>query len=445
MRHARFLSALLLSLLTLAAAAPASDDATVELGRPFKARQWLDSLGRIPSALVQYDSLPVAEAIPRQTEFYTIDPTVVAAAYSYFFHVEGAETEFIVGSTANLAKLVHELAVAEEIRKRNKGKEFARGVTGSLKGIGSGLVNLAAHPGISLKSAGQRLRQTGRSIESLVDGDSIGPDESGADRSLLGDGPAGAARRRLAYELRVDVYTSNPVLREELTSLSHAYAAGSFATMAIPYSLGMLSHFNPLAGDDQAERFIRDNSPYETRRTAGMALEPIFSMSRGDPGQALHAFLNNPNFSPRMAAYAGLDLQALQEAENLILVLNALAGASTPEEADMRTLTLRLYGLLHRNVQPVAAFRAVGESFAAIGRDGAMYVLLPCDTLRPWEATTEIFGELLREAEALGVRGLRIWSLGDVHPGMIENARRYGVEVRENVLRDPAFFPGGPQ
>ena len=180
MRPSRFLPVLFLAFLTFSVVSPAAEDEeAVELGRPFKARQWLENLGnQIPSAPVRYDSLPVAQFIPRETEFYAIDPTVVAAAYSYFFYVEDADgTEFIVGSTLNLAKLAHELAIVQETKKRNKGKEFVRGLTGGVKGIGSGLVNLVAHPGVSLKSAGQRIRQTGRSIEQAVDGERIGEDE----------------------------------------------------------------------------------------------------------------------------------------------------------------------------------------------------------------------------------------------------------------------------
>lgn len=426
--------------MSVSIAADAGSAETVKIGRAFKAAPWLEQLGDVPFEIVPYSSLPVSQVIPQVNEFYGIDPDVANAGYAYFFHVESDDATFLAGSAVNLAKLTHELSVVDEIRKRHKGKEFAQGVKQGVKGIGTGIANLVTHPGISLKSAGNRLRQTGRAIERAVDGDDIGKDESGVDRSLLGGGPAGSARRALAYDLGVDVYTSNPVLREALTELSHAYAAGSFATWAIPYNLGMLAYFNPLAGDERAEILIRDSSPAELRRTVGEELEPIFRMSREDKYQALRAFLTNPNFSPRMVAYAGLDFQHLRGAKNLALCLTELAGASTPEEADMTTLTLRLYSLLHRNVRPIAEFRPFRETIVAFDADGIMYVMLPFDTLRPWNRTAEIFGELLTEAHGLGARGLQIWSVGDVAPSMVEKANKYGVVVRQNVLRDPDFF-----
>lgn len=426
----------------LAASAVAGGEpgGAVKIGRVFKATPWVEHLEGVPFEKIPYQSLAVAQAIPAESEFYTIDPEVAAAGYSYFFRVDSPDATYLVGSVVNLFKLTHELGVIAEIRKRSKSKEFTQGVTQSVKGIGTGLAHLVAHPGLSLKNAGNRLRQTGRSLEQAVDGETIGTDESGVDRSQLGSGPAGGARRVLAYELGVDVYTSNPVLREVLNEYARVYAAGTFATWAIPYNLGTLAYFNPLAGDEKTEILIRDNSPYELRRSVGMELEPIFRMMREDKYRALHAFLNNPNFSPRMVAYAGADFQRLRETRNLELALNKMAGASTPEEADMAALTLRLYSLLHRNIVPVAEIRPFKESLAAVGADGMMYIMVPVDTLRPWNRTSEMFAELLDEAHGLGVTGLQIWSVGDVAPSMVENAARHGVAVRQNILADPKFY-----
>ncbi|MCL2000684.1 MAG: hypothetical protein FWG74_04545 [Planctomycetes bacterium] len=414
----------------------------VELGRQFKAMPWLEHLDDVPFEIVAYDSIPFLAGLPAETEYYQIDPEVVVSAYSYFFCVRGNDADYIVGSVVNLVKLCRELEVIEELKKRNKGKEFALGVGESLKKIGTGLGSLVMHPGLSLKSAGDRIRQTGRSLERAIGAEEkVGRDESGANRSLLGEGPAGADRRLLAYELGIDVYTSNPVMQEALVDLSQLRKSGGLTTFAIPYGIGTLSSFNPLSEGEETELRIRDFSPYELRRLVGKELEPLFGMDREDKTRPLNALLYNPNYTPRSIAYIGADFMHLGPAGNKGMILELLVSAETPEEADMLALELRLYSFLHRRIEPIRSFLPFRSIFAAVGDSGKVYILLATDTIRPWEHTADAFGEILYEAINMRATGLEIWTLGDVDPGMVENAARHGVAVRQNILRNPRFFP----
>lgn len=413
----------------------------VHLGRPLKARLWLNDLSKIPSATVPYQSLAVSQIIPRTGEAYRIAPNVKVAAYSYVFSVKGIDADFTVISAVNLAKLVHELSVIEEFKKKNMGKEFASGVADGVKGIGTGIASLITHPGQSFKTIGERLRQTGRSLERAVGAeDKIGPDESGRKRAHLGEGPAGKARRDTAHQFGIDVYTDNPLMQKWLIDLSHAYTAGSYATWIIPYSIGALDYFNPISGDEVTETIIRDYAPYELRRFIGEELEPILRMNREDSRHPLNRWLANPNYSPRCVAYIGRALVALRGAENLAAVVEELAQASTPEEADMLTLEVRMYGLFQRNVQPIVDFAKYRSLFIGLGADRKMHIMFPGDTIRPWDETANAFAEVLNEARQRGLAGMEVWTVGDIHPNMLEQARRFGVDVRQNVLRDEKFY-----
>lgn len=418
-----------------------SGEGAIAIGRPLKARPWLADLTHIPTAVVPYSSLPVSQVVPQTAVTYSIDPNVTVAAYSYIFHVKGIDAEYEVISVASLVKLVHELAVIEELKHRHKGKEFASGVADGVKGIGTGIANLFTKPGESFKSMGERLRQTGRSIERVVGTEEkVGKDESGHDRSLLGSGPAGMARRALAYETGVDVYTSNPVLQKLLTDLSHVYTAGSFATWAIPYNIGLLNYFNPISGDDLTERHIRDYEPYELRRLVGEELQPILRMNREDSYQPLNRWLMNPNYSPRNTAYIGQALIQLKNATNLNLVMQELAEVRAPEEADMLTLELRLYSLLDKNIQKIVAFEKYRALFVGLGENNVMYILFPGDTLRPWDETKNAFAELYAEAVNYRLGGIEVWSIGDVHPALVQGAEGSGVVIHQNILRNEAFY-----
>ena len=412
------------------------------VGRQSASVPWLPQEEQIPHAVVKYADVAGLAGLPPRTDYYTIDPEVVAAAYSYFFHVEGDGHVFVVGSFINLAKLCHELAVLEDIKKRNKGKEFASGLGDSLKGIGTGLGNLVMHPGLSMKNAGEHFRQTGRALERAVDSDAkVGRDATGTDRSHLGGGPAGADRRRLAYELGVDVYTSNPVLQEALIEYSRLRAAGGFATWAIPYDIGMLSVMNPVGDDANTEVLIRDYEPNELRRKIGEELEPVLGMDREDGRAPLNNLLMNPNYTPRSIAYIGLDLSYLARVGNLPMIVEKLAGAESPDEADVLALELRLYSFFHRRIEPLREFIPFQTLFAAKGANDVFYFMFFGDTLRPWDHTRQGFDMMVDEAIASKARGMEIWTIGDVHPSLVQRAADRGVKIKQNILHDQQFFP----
>lgn len=420
--------------------------APIEMGRQFGALPWIADLPDMPFVVVDFSGIPILADFPRATECYEIDPAVVAQGFTYYFYVRGRDRDFVVGSTPNLAKLCRELAALEELKRRNKGKEFVEGAGDSIVGIGKGMGRLVAHPGVSMKDFGHRMRRLGRSAERAVGADpKVGRSESGVDRSRLGGGPAGKERRELAYELGVDVYTDNPLLRDALVAFSQVKKAGGLTTWIIPYHLGMFDNFNPIAGDGRTELLIRDNDPYELRRTVGKHLEPLLGQSREGGASPLSRLLLNPNYTPRQIAYVGKDLVDMGQAADLRLPLEILAEADTPEMADMFALQLRLYSFLHRRIQPVARFTPFQRLFAAIGTDGAFYFMFTGDTVRPWEFTSRSFDDMVREAVALGARGMEIWTMGDVDAGMARNAAALGVVVRPDILRDPQFFPAPEQ
>ncbi len=421
----------------------ATPDEAAEIGRFLQAMPWLKGMGQLPSATIPYNTLKVSEVIPQTGDLYSIDSDVTAVAYTYFYHVNTNHGRFLIGSSVNLAKFVHELQVIDQIEKTHKGEEILRGLGAGVKDIGTGIGNAVIHPGISLKNLGQRFRQAGRTIERTVTGEgAVGEDAGGQDRALLGRGPAGGARRQIAYELGVDVYTTNPILKEALNALARARAGGYFTTWAAPYHLSALSSFNPITGDDKAETLIRDLDPSELRRRVGMDLEQVLGMSRSDTGLPLYRLLTNPNYSPRDIAYLAGVFETLSGAGNLTGVLEELADAQSPDEADFLTLDLRIYALLHRNVQPIAEFRSFTESFGAIGQNGVMYIVSIADTLRPWGETAAAFERILGGAVQAGLKGLEVWTIGDVHPAMVENAAKRGVVVRQNILRDQQFMSG---
>lgn len=55
------------------------------IGRSLKAMPWLTEAGNdIPFEVVRIETIPALASLPTKTEYYEIDPEVVASGYSYF-------------------------------------------------------------------------------------------------------------------------------------------------------------------------------------------------------------------------------------------------------------------------------------------------------------------------------------------------------------------------
>lgn len=429
-----------------AADAPTAD-APAAIGRVLKAMPWLaGSEAEVPFDIVRLDAIPILAHVPVRTEYYEIDPDVVASGYSYFFYVRGLARDYLVGSTFNLIKLCRELEVVEELKKRNKGAEAASGAGAALAGVGRGLANLVVHPGVSMRNFGESFRSFGRSVErSTGGGAKVGEDERGLDRSHLGGGPAGGIRRAMAYELGVDVYTDNPDLRRILTGLSRMREAGGLVSWVLPYGISFLSQFNPLFGDEKTEALIRDLNPYDLRRHVGRDLETLFGMDREDASVPLGRLLLNPNYTPREIAYISKDLRDMGGVAGLDRVLDVLSRAETPEMADLMALELRLYAFYHARIGEFVSFVPFRHFFASIGRDGVFRFFFAADSVRPWSHANRAFDEMILQAMSERTQGLEVWTTADVDSGIIESAARRGVVIRDNILLDRRYFPAPEQ
>ncbi len=434
-----FSTILLLSLFAI----PAYAGESAAIGRSLKAMPWLTEAGNdIPFEVVRIETIPILASLPTKTEYYEIDPEVVASGYSYFYYVQGVDRDYMVGSTLNLIKLCRELAVIEELKKKHKGKEFASGVGGVFKGIGKGIGNLVTHPGVSMKNMGESFRSMGRSVERAVGADpKVGDDERGIDRSNLGSGPAGDIRRAMAYQLGIDVYTDNPDLKAILTELSQIKELGSLTSWIVPYGLSILDRANPMFGDEETEILIRDQGPYDLRRQIGINLAPIFNMDREDRSNPLGRLLYNPNYTPREIAYIGKDMRDMAGVQGLDRVLDILSRVNTPEMADLMATELRLYAFYHNRLGKLGAFVPYRHFFASIGQDGVFRFFFLADTIRPWSHATESFDEMIREAMAFKATGLEIWTTADIDNSLIEIAKSRGVTIYENIFMNKAYFP----
>jgi hypothetical protein len=193
-----------------------------------------------------------SEVLPpnlRSGPHFKVQDRVAADGYMLRFTVTSDYGTFPVTGEYGLRKLIREIQAIAEMKKMSKGEALVEGVRGKAQETVEFAGNLLEKPGETLASVPQ-------GVAKLFDNLATGlnkprePRRDTVGESLLN---VSDAKRKLAYDLGVDVYSSNRVLQNELDRLSRAQALGSLgASAAIPYGGGTvvgLSRSSQTAGD----------------------------------------------------------------------------------------------------------------------------------------------------------------------------------------------------
>ncbi len=183
--------------------------------------------------------LEVKDIVPQEllgSDLYTIDDEVITSGFTNTYRIHSKYGEFVAHGNEMLGHLVHEIRVIDELDKIKKSNKFE--------------------------------------------------DAIGKDLTLYS-----APKRKLAYDLNVDVYSSNKVLQEHLNSVSWASYKGK---MAGTVALTPLGDVRFTKATQKINNLIRDNEPRKLRKLNRKVLEKL-----DVPKEKIKSFLNSSWLSPR--------------------------------------------------------------------------------------------------------------------------------------------------
>lgn len=410
-----------------------------------------------PRFTVRASSIPILPTVLRPSDYYTIDPIVLVDGYYYVFTIRlrrdpekkgrssKDEETFQAVSVRGLIKLCHEIEVVERYRAE-KGSEFLKGVGESVTTIGRGLGNIFLHPGQTLKAIGTGVNRCLDFTASLAAAPFRSSQESrsrGAiDRGLPGKGPAGAERRRAAYELGVDVYTENPMVQQVLNSIARKRLAAKLplhtAVLAMPGGIAFTLALTPVGFDPGTEELIRDFAPEDLSLELARRFHEQLGLPIGK-GSAVQKLLDNPHYSPRELAYLWrymLDMRYVEEMETAIAFLSR---AASPPHAAILTTQVELLSLLHQRARPLHRFIPVRSTLGARAMNGSLCFVISIDTVRYWSDVEVSLRAALDAAAANDANPVEIWSTGDIDEASLARAKEYGIVVHQNILEQEIF------
>lgn len=337
---------------------------------------------------------------------------------------------------------VGEVRGLAELEKMSKSEVFVHALAESAKRTGQSLVSAATHPKETVKGVpqgvGRFFQRVGRSVKTGAQKAQDHYQAGGAEGKSAGENAADVAgatgratanilgysdaRRRLAKQVEVDPYTTNPVLAAKLDEMGEAAFVGelglTLGTGAVPV-LALVNHaawFSNLVWD-----------------TPAGDLKVMVDKKLGAMGVAqddVDRFLRHPQYSLTLQVALATDLDAMSSASGRAAVIPLALSVTSEEQARFVVGAVAILARYHKTVGPIAKVRVAGTVLGK-GKDGALIVPAPVD----YVAWTERVAKFARRPDLRSSkRG--IWLPGQVSERTGRELVALGWTVHEHFLGD---------
>lgn len=386
---------------------------------------------------------------------YVIEETVTSDGVFNTYTVSSNFGNWKIQSTSLAAQRAREVGAIAQLLQVDKMAVAAGGIAQGAVGVGKGVVSVITHPVKTVTGVGEGIARLfgriGRGAKRA--GEKMGNDEVKIDRENLSD-PADAgktsststagkvvgatgdltrdiigvnsAMRSWAKKLRVDPYTRNEVLYNELRDVAQYDAGGRFAVVLVPggavlTALSTTATVNDLIWMKEPDELITLN---ETRLKA-MGVSP--EMSR--------AFRLNPQYNLTRQVRLVASLDALPAIPGRPEFVERAAGAQVDADAEFYTESAMLADLFNRTQAPLSQIVANLPGACVIAQGDRFACLFPLDYVAWTEGVAGHFDRITKAAKTAYPKAKReLWLTGRASPRMASELASRDWKLREKSL-----------
>lgn len=221
------------------------------------------------------------------SDLYSIKDEIETDGFTNTYYISSDFGEFVAHGNENLYKVVQEIKAINELAKLKNSDQFVEGAKASAKSPYNFIESLINEPVDTIIGIPEGLWQYGsRAAEMTTQEKSEFEDNFGKELILFS-----SIKRKLAYDLNVDVYSSNKILQEYLNSVSWAAYSGGFV---VSIALRPLTIVRLTKTGNTLNGLIRDKSPEDLRRINRAKLKEMDVNE-----EVIEHFLNSQWLSPR--------------------------------------------------------------------------------------------------------------------------------------------------
>ncbi len=321
----------------------------------------------------QYEKIPVLKAsdiLPaniRQGKHHRVEEQVFSDGFTnrYKLNSEFFTKRVYYGEMLKIR--VREIQAIAALKKMKKTDKFGEALVNSAKFPFHMAKDLILHPVDTVSGIPKGMwRYMGR-VGEMVTGER-GESEDSFAKELIG---FSAAKRKLAHQLGVDVYSTNSVLQEELNSVSWAVFSGGFTVSLAVSPLMPLKLVHSAYG---MNKILRDNAPEDLRKLNRKKLKKIVFNET-----LIEKFLDHRYYSPRHETILVASLDGLTGARGRDRFVRMAMTAGSFTEAFFFQRVSQLMLEYHKNVSPIQEVIVMDRLIYGLTKDKKLILPLLAD------------------------------------------------------------------
>lgn len=336
---------------------------------------------------------------------------------------------------------LQEIKALEELEKIKTSDAFVAGVEKTAKDAGKAVSNIAEDPvgtvkgipsgvGRFFERAARQAKTGWQQLEDLQKKKEEGTSAGSAEVAVQAGKAVGKAavnvlgyeeqRRNLAKELRVDPYTTNPILKKQLDDIAWASFAGGLGinTLARQIEGGKLVTTTAFASE-----LVWDKSPGDIKVWIDKTLRRI-----GISQDKVDRFLRHPNYTLSMQAELVMALDQLTGVSNRPDVIELALTAESEEQARFIMSSVSMLSRYHKKYEPISKLKVQGTTMA-VDKKGELIVPGPVDYVS-WTERVANFAN----REDLSSKKRSLWLMGIASAKASSNFKKLGWKVHEKSL-----------
>lgn len=392
---------------------------------------WLAATGL--AAAVDYETLssqPVSAVVPAglaKGPDHTVKDPVVADGYMYHYRLDSTYGPFEVVGTGAFRRLVHEIWAIGELRKISGSEAFVKALGAQALKPVEFAKNVITKPGETLtgvpRGVGRLFGNIGTSVSNTPD-----PSQESRSRELA---QIGVFKREYASRFKVDPYSSNAVLQEELDKIAKAAALGlwtaAVGTMPISGPAGAA-----LTATSLGQSFNNVLAAESPSRIRTINQEKLAAAGIG--ADLAQRYLDHPAYTPRHDLILVDSLYRLPGVPGRDRYLENALTAEDEVEANFFVNTAQLLRGYNETRDRITRITMIEALTVAQTRDGVAIIPFALDH-GVWTANADHLSQYLKTSyKAPGFAGrFELWVTGTVSPLARRELQARGFTVVEQA------------
>lgn len=371
-----------------------------------------------------------------QGPHHKVRELVPTASGSNQFVIDSDYGVFDAEGNEMLMRRVKEVYAIAQLSEVSRTEQFKDSLVTAAKGPYNAAKNIVKDPVNAVsnvpKGVMKFMGRAGESIKNIGKKKDSDPADGSKFEQTIG---YSKTKRKIAVDMGIDPYSTNPVLQKQLDDIAWASWAGNFSFTAATLPIGGAAGVALTATNvtDACNKVVQEKPPADLKEINRTALRNM-----GAAPSDIQRFLNNTAFSPSQQTAFVFNLKSLEGVANRgAFVHSAAEKSSTESDALFCVQTSMLLGQAH-GTTPLARIAMIEDFPAGIAKDGTVVVALQWD-YAAWTAGAAAFtGEVEKLASQSGSKKPVVLALsGEISPRLRDELQKREFTVRDHVSPGP--------